>query len=54
MQREGETVASVISCLFLLGFRDNPAQGKSKDVHLHKARSQIAAMEPDCSTSLQR
>jgi hypothetical protein len=35
MQRESEEVASVISCLFLLGFRDNPAQGKSNDFRLH-------------------
>jgi hypothetical protein len=27
-QREGETIVSVFSCLFLLGFRDNPAQEK--------------------------
>jgi hypothetical protein len=35
MQRESEEVASVISCLFLLEFRDNPAQGKSNDFRLH-------------------
>ena len=35
MQRESERVASVISCLFLLGFRDNPAQEKSRDLRLH-------------------
>jgi hypothetical protein len=35
MQGESDASASVISCLFLLGFRDNAAQGKSKDLRLH-------------------
>jgi hypothetical protein len=38
MQRERERLASVISCLFLLGFRDNPAQAKSKDLRLLQSR----------------
>jgi hypothetical protein len=38
----------------LLGFRDNPAQEKAGICARIQARSQIGAMEPDCSTSLQR
>jgi hypothetical protein len=39
MQRESEAVAAVISCLFLLRFRDNPAQGKSRGLRVHTGSS---------------
>jgi hypothetical protein len=39
LQRESEAVAAVISCLFLLGFRDNPAQGKSRDLRVNTGSS---------------